>query len=70
MLVSGTNDVGISSTRVEYAISRDGGLKASCEQKKQNVTHLGVKEIGLETVNTFASVEGGDKGSKYWVDEP
>ena len=45
----------------EYAISRDGGSKASYEQRS-NETHLGVGETDLETVNTFASVKGGDEG--------
>ena len=46
---------------VEYGISRDGGSKASYEQRS-NETHLGVRETDLATVNTFASIKGGDMG--------
>ena len=42
-------------------ISKDGGLKAGYEQRS-NETHFGVGETDLATVNTFASVKGGDMG--------
>ena len=41
---------------VEYENSKDGGSKASCEQRS-NETHLEVEETDLATVNTFVSVE-------------
>ena len=46
---------------VEYEISRDDGSKPSHEQRS-NETHFGVGETDLATVNTFASVRGGDMG--------
>ena len=48
---------------VEYEISRDGGLKASCKQRSKTKPTSESKRTELETMNTFASLRGGDMGS-------
>ena len=68
----GTDDGGPFSVGAKYAVLRDDGLRACCEQSSNTRADLGVSEIDLTAKNTFTRVRGGDVShqacSRDWMD--